>query len=295
MEANSMADNKSGAVKSTGAKIGIGVIYVFLIFVSLLTLYPILYVVFGSFKGNQELLLGGLNLLPKKFIVSNYTQAWKMGNFGLYTMNSIFLSLSVMIIVLINSSMAGYCFARKNFFMKNFIYAVMIAFMFINVGSISLRPLFELAVKLKLNNSLWGVIFIAAGATQATNIFLVRGYMNTIPKELDEAAKIDGCTFFQTYWKIILPVLKPVLATIGLLSFRSAWNEYILPLVFTMSNVKLRPLTVGVVSLRMAGDGAAAWNIMFAGSAISIIPIIVIYMFTSKYFMSGLTSGAVKG
>jgi ABC-type glycerol-3-phosphate transport system permease component len=295
MEANSMASKKSGAVTSTSAKIGIGFIYVFLIFVSLLTMYPILYVVFGSFKGNQELLLGGLNLLPSKFVVANYTQAWKMGNFGLYTVNSIFLSLSVMIIVLINSSMAGYCFARKNFFMKNFIYAVMIAFMFINVGSISLRPLFELAVKLKLNNSLWGVIFIAAGGTQATNIFLVRGYMNTIPKELDEAAKIDGCTFFQTYWKIILPVLKPVLATIGLLSFRSAWNEYILPLVFTMSNAKLRPLTVGVVSLRMAGDGAAAWNIMFAGSAISIIPIIVIYMFTSKYFMSGLTAGAVKG
>ena len=89
---------------------------------------------------------------------------------------------------------------RKDFFMKEFIYGVMIAFMFINVGSISLRPLFELATNLKLNNSLWGVIFISAGGAQATNIFLVRGYMNSIPKELDEAAKIDGCTFFQIYW-----------------------------------------------------------------------------------------------
>lgn len=290
-----MASENTHAVRSTGAKIGIVVIYIFLIFITFLTIYPIIYVIFGSFKENQELLLGGLNLMPKKFVLSNYTSAWKMGNFAKYTLNSIILSLSVMVIVLFTSSMAGYCFARKDFFMKNFIYGVMIAFMFINVGSISLRPLFELAVKMKLNNSLWGVIFIAAGGAQATNIFLVRGYMNTIPKELDEAARIDGCTFFQIYWKIILPVLKPILATIALLSFRSAWNEYILPLVFTMSNTKLRPLTVGVVSLRMAGDGAAAWNIMFAGSAISIIPIIVIYSFTSKHFMSGLTVGAVKG
>lgn len=290
-----MAMEKSHGVKSNGEKIGILCIYIFLVFVALLTLYPVLYVVFGSFKANRELLLGGINILPKKFVISNYTTAWKMGNFARYTLNSIFLSLGVMILVLLSSSMAGYCFARKNFFMKEVIYGILIAFMFINVGSISLRPLFELAVKLNLNNSIFSIIFISAGGAQATNIFLVRGYMNTIPKELDEAAKIDGCTFFQTYWKIILPVLKPVLATISLLSFRGGWNEYIMPLVFTMSNPNLRPLTVGVVSLRNAGDGAAAWNIMFAGSAISIIPIIIIYCFASKHFMSGLTVGAVKG
>jgi len=290
-----MSSKNTGAVKSVGVKIGIGCIYIFLISVVLLTIYPIVYIIMGSFKDNQELLLGGLNILPKKFVISNYVNAWNLGNFGQYTMNSIFISLSVMIITLLISSMAGYCFDRKDFFMKNFIYGLMIAFMFINVGSISLRPLFELAVKLKLNNSLWGVIFISAGASQAANIFLVRSFMKTIPKELDESARIDGCTFFQIYWKVILPLLKPILATIALLSFRSAWNEYILPLVFTMSNAKLRPLTVGVVSLRNSGDGAAAWNIMFAGSAISIIPIVIIYCLTSKHFMSGLTAGAVKG
>ena len=290
-----MSREKTHAVNSTATKVGIVFIYVLLISVTLMTLYPLVYIILGSFKENRELLLGGLTLFPKKFITSNYTTAWNMGNFGRYTLNSVFLSVSVMVIVLFSSSMAGYCFARKDFFMKNFIYGVMIAFMFINVGSMGLRPLLDLAVKFHLNNSLLGVIFISAGGAQATNIFLVRGYMNSVPKELDEAARIDGCSFFQIYWKIILPVLKPVLATIALLSFRSAWNEYILPLVFTMSNAKLRPLTVGVVSLRMAGDGAAAWNIMFAGSAISIIPIVVIYSLTSKHFMSGLTVGAVKG
>jgi multiple sugar transport system permease protein len=218
-----------------------------------------------------------------------------MGNFGRYTINSIFLSLGVMSLTLLISSMAGYCLARKKFFGSNVIYGLLLAFMFINVGSVSLRPLFELSVKLHMNKSLLSVIFISVGTAQASNIFLVRGFMNSIPKELDEAAKIDGCTFFQIYYRIILPVLKPILAAVGLLAFRSGWNEYILPLVFTMSNEKLRPLTVGVVQLRNAGDGAAAWNIMFAGSAIAIVPIILIYTLCSKYFMSGMTAGAVKG
>ena len=119
--------------------------------------------------------------------------------------------------------------------------------------------------------------------------------MNTVPKELDEAAKIDGCTFFQTFYKIILPVLKPILATVALLSFRGGWNEYILPLVFTMTDASKRPLTVGVTMLKNAGDGAAAWNIMFAGATIAIVPILVIYIFASKYFINGMTAGAVKG
>ena len=146
-----------------------------------------------------------------------------------------------------------------------------------------------------MNTSLLSVILIAAGTGQATYIFLVRGFMSTISKELDDAAKIDGCTFFQIYYRITLPLLKPILATTGLLSFRAGWNEYIMPLVFTMSNEKMRPLTVGVTMLKNSGDGTAAWNLMFAGATISIVPIVVIYIFTSKHFMSGMTAGAVKG
>lgn len=200
-----------------------------------------------------------------------------------------------MIVTLISTSMAGYVFARKNFKGKELLYSLFVAFMFVNVGSVTLRPLFELAVKVKMNTSLLSVILIAAGTGQATYIFLVRGFMSTISKELDDAAKIDGCTFFQIYYRITLPLLKPILATTGLLSFRAGWNEYIMPLVFTMSNEKMRPLTVGVTMLKNSGDGTAAWNLMFAGATISIVPIVVIYIFTSKHFMSGMTAGAVKG
>lgn len=270
-------------------------IEVFLILVAALTLYPLIYIMFGSFKENAELLRGGTKLLPEKFVLENYKQAWHKANFARYTLNSVVISVGVMLVTLLSSSMAGYVFARKNFKGKELLYSLFVAFMFVNVGSVTLRPLFELAVKVKMNTSLLSVILIAAGTGQATYIFLVRGYMNTISKELDDAAKIDGCTFFQIYYKVILPLLKPILATTGLLSFRAGWNEYIMPLVFTMSNEKMRPLTVGVTMLKNSGDGTAAWNLMFAGATISIIPIVIIYIFTSKQFMSGMTAGAVKG
>jgi multiple sugar transport system permease protein len=260
-----------------------------------LTVYPVLYVIFGAFKENGELLVGGTRLFPKVWIVANFIQAWEEADFATYTINSIYLSFGIMFLSLLISSMAGYVFARKSFRGKELIYGLFIAFMFINVGSITLRPLFELAIKLKVNTSLSSVMLISAGAGQATYIFLVRGYMNSVPLEMDEAAKIDGCGFFQTFYRVILPVLKPIMATIALLSFRGGWNEYILPLVFTMTNKTKRPLTVGVTMLKNSGDGAAAWNIMFAGATIAIVPILIIYIATSKYFIKGLTAGAVKG
>jgi multiple sugar transport system permease protein len=269
--------------------------FAFLLAVLVVTLYPLLYVVLGSFKTNRELVLGGSNLLPARFSLDNYREAWKLANFARYTVNSVFLGIVVMVGVVIFSSMAGYCFSRRTFWGSKILYGLLMAFMFVSIGSVNLRPLFALAVKLGAHKSLWTVALICIGANLAANVFLVRSYLSTVPRELDEAAEIDGCGFFGTYRLIIFPVMTPVLATIALLSFRAAWNEYILPLVFTMTNQNLRPLTVGVVSLKNVSDGAAAWNIMFAGSTMSIIPIIVLFLFTSRYFMSGLTAGSVKG
>ena len=271
--------------------VGIAILTVF----AIIMLYPVVYITLGSFKENQELLLGGARLLPKKFVVSNYIEAWQTANFSVYTINSIFLGVGTMVLSVISCTMAGYVFARKSFRFKELLYSTFVAFMFVNVGSVTLRPLFELAIKIHLNTSLWFVVFIIAGTSQATNIFLCRGYVNSIPKELDEAAKIDGCTFFQIFYRILFPLLKPITATVALLSFRSGWNEYILPLVFTMTNDSMRPLTVGVNMLKNNGDGAAAWNIMFAGATLAIVPMIIIYCIFSRYFMQGMTAGAVKG
>lgn len=286
---------KGHAVYSTKTKLLRGIVWLLMLFLAVLMIFPVLYIIFGSFKENSELLVGGSNIFPSKWIFSNYAEAWQKANFATYTLNSVFLATGVMVISLISSTMAGYVFSRRKFRGKELLYSLFVAFMFINVGSVSLRPLFELAVKLHMNKSLISVILISAGTGQATFIFLCRGFVNALPKELDEAAKIDGCTFFQIYRLVILPLLKPVMATVALLSFRHGWNEYILPLVFTMTNDKMRPLTVGVNMLKNAGDGAAAWNIMFAGATIAIVPMLLIYCFFSRYFMGGMTTGAVKG
>lgn len=283
------------AVYSGRTRVLRGVVWMLMVILAFLTIFPVIYIVFGSFKQNAELLVGGTNILPEKWVLTSYIDAWKQANFAIYTVNSIFLATGVMLISLLNSTMAGYVFSRRQFKGKELLYSLFIMFMFINVGSVSIRPLFELAVKVKMNKSLLSVIFISAGTGQATYIFLCRGFVNSLPRELDEAAKIDGCSFFRIYYLIILPLLKPVMATIALLSFRQGWNEYILPLVFTMTNDKLRPLTVGVNMLKNAGDGAAAWNIMFAGATIAIIPMLIIYCIFSRHFMSGMTTGSVKG
>lgn len=286
---------KSHAVLDTKGKIVQAVIIILLSILAFLVIFPIIYITLGSFKSRTELLVGGMNIFPSTWHFENYANAWKQANFAQYTANSVLISVGVMVISLVFSTMAGYVFSRSQFRGKELIYGLFVMFMFINVGSVSIRPLFELATKTHMNKSLISVILFSAGAGQATYIFLARGYVDSVPKELDEAAKIDGCSFFMTFRRVIVPVLQPVIATIALLSFRQGWNEYILPLVFTMTNDKMRPLTVGVNMLKNSGDGAASWEIMFAGATIAVIPMVIVYLSFSKYFMGGSTAGAVKG
>lgn len=132
-------------------------------------------------------------------------------------------------------------------------------------------------------------------SANATNVFLTRNFVLRLPRELEEAAQIDGCDFFQTCVKIILPLLKPIMATVGILSFSGSWNDYIMPMVFTLGNPKSYPLTVGLIALQSQGEAATSWNLLLAGTSMAIIPILVIYIGFNKYFTKGLTEGAVKG
>jgi len=126
-------------------------------------------------------------------------------------------------------------------------------------------------------------------------VFIATGNINQIPKEIDEAAKIDGCNFFRIFWQIIFPLCKPLIATVGLISFRTAWSDYLLPYVFTISKKQLWPLVVGVVSLKSSGEAVSQWNLMLAGISISILPMMIIYLILNRYFIAGLTEGSVKG
>lgn len=268
--------------------------YTFLIMFCSVIIYPVLYAVLGSFKSNYEVTLGG-TLWPKEWLFSNYPEAWKQFDFFRYALNSVFLSGVTTIFSLLLCTMCGFCLARKQFKGKKVLEKTILATMFVSIGTVTLRPIYLMMVKCNLHNSLWPVVFIILSANMGTYIFLVSKFIATIPKELDEAAYIDGAGTFRVYWQVILPLIKPILGVVGLFSFRSAWNDYINSNIFTMTQPQLRPLTVGVVSLRYGVMSAAQWNIMLAGAAMSIVPMLIIYAFTNKTFIAGLSAGAVKG
>ncbi len=267
--------------------------WLFLLIMTVFTLYPVFYTLVGSLKTNAEL-ISGATLLPSQWMFSNYADAFRQGNFLQYTWNSVYLSVMVTLLALITSSLTGYILARHEFPGRKLLLSMHLAFMFVSLGAVSLYPQYRLMHSLGLTGNLVGLALVLTGG-QGTNIFLTIGFIKTLPKELDEAALIDGCSYFRVYWNIVLPLLRPILGVVALFTFRTAWNDYITSFVFTMSNPLLKPLTVAVVSLRYSANAAAEWNIMTAGAAIALLPVLILYCFTQKQFISGLTAGAVKG
>ncbi|WP_082927903.1 carbohydrate ABC transporter permease [Paenibacillus oryzisoli] len=268
------------------------VLWAFLLITALLTVFPVLMTVAGSLKSNAELMSGG-GLLPQVWQFSNYAEAWRQTKFAQYTWNSMYLSIAVTVGTLLVAAMAAYVVDRRNFPLKSLYVGIQASTMFISVGAVVLRPQFDLMVKLHLNTSLWGVILILVSA-HASTFFILLGFFKSIPREIDEAAMIDGSSFSRSFFTIILPLLKPGLGVSGLFAFRHAWNEYILPLVFTMTNPKLQTLTVGLANLRYGSSAAMQTHLMMAGACLSILPMLLIYILANKSFMQ-VTSGSIKG
>lgn len=278
----------------TQRRISHTVIFVFLALVFVVTIFPVLYTLLGSFKGNMELLTSN-SLFPKTFVMDNYIQAWNMADFEKYTLNSIIMSASIVVGTIFTTTIAGYVFERGRFPGKNLLFAMVVSSMFVSLGSLTLYPTFVIARFFHINTSLWGVVIIRVFGLSVTNLFISRNYIRSISREIDDAAKVDGCTFFGIYARVIFPLLKPLVATVAILEFRHAWNDYLLPMVFTLSNKDRMPLIVGIMNLKGSGEAASSWNLMLAGSSIALIPMIIVYLIFNRYFISGLTTGAVKG
>ncbi|OXM83283.1 carbohydrate ABC transporter permease [Paenibacillus rigui] len=277
---------------SIGSAVKKSVLWLFLLLIALLTIFPILMAFLGSFKSNAEL-TGGATILPEVWHFNNYAEVWKQAHFSTYTWNSMFVSVFATVGTLIVASMAAYAVDRLQFAGKSFYVALQASTMFVSIGAVVLRPQFELMVKLQMHTSLWGVILILISG-HASIFFILLSFVKAIPRELDEAAMIDGCSKLWIYTRIIFPLLKPGLGVAALFTFRHAWNEYILPLVFTMSQPKLQVLTVGLAGLRYGIASAAQTHYMMAGACLSILPLLIVYVLANKSFMQ-VTSGSVKG
>jgi raffinose/stachyose/melibiose transport system permease protein len=268
------------------------ILWIFLIGVAFFTLFPVILTLLGSFKTNMEL-TAGATIIPETWHFSNYVEAWKQAKFSTYTWNSMFVSIGSTIGTLLVASMAGYVVDRRRFWGRGLYIFIQASTMFISIGAVVLRPQFELMVKIHLNTTLWGVVLILISA-HATTYFILIGFFKAIPRDVDEAAMIDGASFFTIYWRIILPLLAPGLGVTALFAFRAGWNEYILPLVFTMNNTHLQTLTVGLTSLRYGNSAAMQIHLMMAGACLSMLPILVVYLFANRAFMQ-VTAGSLKG
>lgn len=294
-----MSKNKTDAVKPNEKTLGNRTFnmfsYIMLTTICLVCIYPLFYAITGSLKSNMDFITGRGGILPSTPQFDNFARAWSKANFAQYTLNSVIITVIAIIGSVVITAMVGYVFARGEFPGKGIVIGLFLGSMFLSTGAITLFPKYMIARSLNIHGTILGLIVIYVFTINVSSVYLVSGYIKGLPKELDEAARIDGCGFSSTFWRIILPLCKPILATSALLTFKFVWNDYMLPMVFTLSNEDIKTLTVGVVSLKSTGGGAGAYDMMLAGTVIALVPMITFYTFTSKFFISGVTAGAVKG
>ena len=263
--------------------------YFILSVVLLIVIMPLVYTVASSFKTNSEIMADPGRIFPASPTFENYVKAWTSDVFDIKNMlfNSIYYTIVCLAATVLVSTMSGYVFARGEFRGKKFWFAALSMLMFFSLGSVTIYPMMDILNIIHIPKNLHGLVFIRIFSLHIMNIYLVRSYVTSLPKELDESAEIDGCSFAGIFFKIIAPLLKPIMATIGILAFQSSWNDYLAP--------NQRPLVVGLVALSQSGESAANWNLVLAGTTVSLIPVLVAYAFGNRYFLSGLSAGAVKG
>ena len=278
------------------------IMYIFLVLIVILTLVPLIYTAGASVKTNFEIAQGGIKPFPEQPTLDNFKQVWGMNSVGLsnnatyadYTKNSVLVSLLTVCFVVFFTSMSAYCFQRGNFPGRDILYWIFMGTMFVAAGSVTMFPLMQITSKLGLNNRL-GVAIVQFATAGASNLFLTMGYLKTISKEIDDAARIDGCSFIGTYFRVILPLSKPILATIALMAFRHSWNNFLMPRLM-LADAKISTLVVQVVKLRSSGgEGITSYNLMLTGTVFAAVPMIIIFLFFNRWFVSGITAGSVKG
>jgi raffinose/stachyose/melibiose transport system permease protein len=186
--------------------------------------------------------------------------------------------------------MAGYVLARTSFVGRGVCLGLVSATLFLPHGY-TIIPVFDLVQRLHLLNTLWSVILVQASSGIVFGTFLFMGYFMSIDRELEDAASVDGANFHQTFWRIMLPLSGPMLATVGLFTAISAWNSFFIPLVFTLSRPGLRTLAVGMYAF--VGQNSTQWTLLCAGAVITLVPIIALFLVLQRFFVNGL-AGAVK-
>jgi multiple sugar transport system permease protein len=252
---------------------------------------PFLWMLSTSFKIEMDIFNFPIEWIPKTFNLANYSAAWSgRFSFPTYYMNTIKVSILTTILQVAISTMAGYAFGRINFVFSKQLFSLYIATLMIP-AQITLIPSFIILKQLKLINTHLGIILISSFSVYGT--FLLRQFMRTVPNEMSEAAFIDGANHFQIFTRIIVPMVKPAIATLGLLKFIWTWNDYQNPLIF-LSSERLFTLQLGVRSF-MSTEYGNQFAVMMAAAVMAIFPLMIAFLFFQRYVIEGIAIGAVKG
>ncbi|HNX82227.1 MAG TPA: carbohydrate ABC transporter permease [Candidatus Omnitrophota bacterium] len=279
----------SAYYKTKKVLINVGV-HTFLLAVSVTCIFPLLWMVASSLK-TQETIFKDMSLFPANPHFENYVRAWVEGGFGRYFLNSIFYTVVVVVGIVVVSSMAAYAFSRLKFPGKNLFFFMFMAAMMIPIPG-SFVPLYVLLNKLHLRNTPIGYILCMVNVGLSTSIFLLKTFFDKMPKELEDAARIDGCSKIGIWWHVALPLAKPVLAVVVVLNALNVWNEYILALI-VFDSKPLMPLQVALT--QFGGEFVTQYPLLMAGLTITALPIILVYLLMQKYIVKGVTQGALVG
>lgn len=263
--------------------------YFILIFFTFIALYPIFLMFISSVKPNIEILTAPLSL-PKVMTFDNFVMVWEKVNFGSYIWNSVYVSALSIFLILFFSSLAAFYLSRYDFKWNSFILFFFMLGLMIPM-KLAILPLYMMMLKLGLLNSLNSLVVVYIAGNIPFAVFVFYGFFRSLPKDLDQSARLDGCNEFQIYYKIILPLMRPSIAIVGIVNLIGVWNDFFYPLIFIHDDAK-NTIPLGMLSL--FGEYDTEWNLLFAGLTISSLPMIIAFLLASKQFIEGLTSGAVK-
>lgn len=267
-----------------------------LIIVSLLSIFPFIWLISTSLKGAGENIFAyPPTFIPHDFTFENYTGVWHKIDFMSYFWNSMFVAGATVLLNLILSSLAAYPLARMEFKGKKITFFAILATIMVPFQAIML-PVYLITIKLNLvdsvNDFMGYIGLVMPFAVSAFGIFLMRQAFLAVPREMEEAAIVDGCNIFQVFWKIILPMVKPSLAVLAIFTFIGSWGEFLWPSII-LTKESMYTLPVGVNNLQ--GMFSSNWRYIAAGSILSTIPILIFFLAMQRYFISGENEGAVKG
>lgn len=267
-------------------------IRVILLIWAILIILPLFWFLYESLKTNQEFFMD-IWALPGKLQYGNYVKAWKSAGIMTYMGNTVFILVVSLLLSTALAAMASYILARFRFALNRTIFwLITLSMMLPGINAITTQ--YVLMKQLKLTDSLWGLSIYLTATAIPFSIFLLTGFFQTIPKEVEESAYIDGSSYTRTFVSVLLPMCKSGLIAINIFNFLGVYNSYLAPLLF-ISNEKKYPIAVGISNLYIQMMYRADWVTLFAGSVITMIPVIVFYALFQKQLISGTTVGAVKG